>query len=133
MHFSLPLSHKQHTHTHTARANECLERDPNGKPLSFAKDGYSGEMGFYFRQGNVYVQIIASDQNPKTIEAAQAAGYVDPSWAPTDLLVLLFGIGLAWAQFPDPHPEAAADPAVVASRRAAAVEAAARIISPPSH
>lgn len=50
----------------------ALERDPNGKPLSFAKDGYSGGMGFYFRQGNVYVQIIASDQNPKTIEVAQA-------------------------------------------------------------
>lgn len=66
-----------------------------------------------------------------TIEAAQAAGYVDTSWAPTELLVLLFGIGLAWAQFPDPQPEAD-DPAVVASRRASVVKAAARIISPPS-
>jgi AcrR family transcriptional regulator len=73
------------------------------------------------------------DQALATIEAAQAAGYVDPLWAPTDLLVLLFGIGLAWAQFPDPHPESAADPAVVVSRRAAAVEAAARIISPRTH
>jgi hypothetical protein len=36
----------------------------------------------------------------------KAAGYVDKSWAPLDLLVLLFGIGLAWAQFPDPQPEA---------------------------
>ena len=66
-----------------------------------------------------------------TIEAAQAAGYVDKSWAPLDLLVLLFGIGLAWAQFPDPQPEAD-DPKVVASRRASAVEAAARIIAPAS-
>jgi Tetracyclin repressor-like, C-terminal domain len=66
-----------------------------------------------------------------TIEAAQAAGHVDTSWAPVDLLVLLFGIGLAWAQFPDPQPEAD-DPAVVASRRASAVEAATRIISPTS-
>jgi hypothetical protein len=41
---------------------------------------------------------------------------------------LLFGIGLTWAQFPDPQPEAD-DPAVVASRRASAVKAAARIIS----
>jgi len=38
---------------------------------------------------------------------------------------------LAWAQFPDPQPEAD-DPAVIASRRASAVKAAARIISPPS-
>jgi TetR/AcrR family transcriptional regulator len=66
-----------------------------------------------------------------TIEAAQAAGYVDTSWAPVELLVLLFGIGLAWAQFPDPQPEAD-DPAVIASRRESAVKAAARIISPPS-
>jgi AcrR family transcriptional regulator len=72
------------------------------------------------------------DQALSTIEAAQAAGYIDPSWAPADLLVLLFGIGLAWAQFPDPHPETADDPTVVASRRAAAVEAASRIMSPPS-
>jgi AcrR family transcriptional regulator len=66
-----------------------------------------------------------------TIEAAQAAGYVDKSWVPVDLLVLLFGIGLAWAQFPDPQREAD-DPAVVASRRASAVKAAIRIISPTS-
>ena len=30
-------------------------------------------------------------------------GFVDKSWAPVDLLVLLFGIGLACAQFPDPQ------------------------------
>jgi AcrR family transcriptional regulator len=71
------------------------------------------------------------DQALSTIEAAQAAGYVDPSWVPADLLVLLFGVGLAWAQFPDPHPETADDPTVVASRRVAAVEAASRIIAPP--
>ncbi len=70
------------------------------------------------------------DHALSAIEAAQAAGYVDTSWAPADLLVLLFGIGLAWAQFPDPRPEEADDPAVVASRRAAAVEAASRIIAP---
>jgi AcrR family transcriptional regulator len=63
------------------------------------------------------------------IEAAQAAGQVDAAWEPMDLLVLLFGIGLAWAQ--SPHPDAlTADPAIVAARRAAAVEAARRIIVP---
>ena len=50
----------------------ALERDPKGKALPFAKDGYSGEMGYFYRQGPVYVQIIASDQNPKTIQIAQA-------------------------------------------------------------
>jgi hypothetical protein len=48
------------------------ERDPKGKSLDFAKDGYSGEMGYYFRQGPVYVQIMASDQNPKTVAVALA-------------------------------------------------------------
>jgi AcrR family transcriptional regulator len=63
------------------------------------------------------------------IEAAQAAGQVDAGWEPMDLLVMLFGIGLAWAQ--SPHPDAlAVDPAIVAARRAAAVEAARRIIAP---
>lgn len=64
-----------------------------------------------------------------TIQAAQAAGDVDTSWAPLDLLILLFGIGLAWAQFPDAQPDAD-DPEVVDSRRASAVEAAARVIAP---
>ena len=50
----------------------ALERDPAGKPLDFATDGYSGEMGYFFRQGSCYVQIIASDQNPKTMELARS-------------------------------------------------------------
>ncbi len=50
----------------------ALERDPKGKPLPFAKDGYSGDMGYYYRQGPVYVQIIASDQDPKTMQIALA-------------------------------------------------------------
>jgi hypothetical protein len=48
------------------------ERDANGKPVDFAPDGYSGEMGFFFRQGACYVQVIASDQTPKTMELAKA-------------------------------------------------------------
>jgi AcrR family transcriptional regulator len=63
------------------------------------------------------------------IEAAQAAGHVDATWDPMDLLVLLFGVGLAWAQ--SPHPDAnSSDPVVIAGRRAAAVEAARRIVAP---
>jgi hypothetical protein len=50
----------------------ALERDPKGQPLDFAPDGYSGEMGYFFRQGAVYVQIIASDVKPETIALAKA-------------------------------------------------------------
>jgi hypothetical protein len=50
----------------------ALERDPKGGPLAFAPDGYAGELGFYFRQGAVYVQVIASDQNAKTVALAKA-------------------------------------------------------------
>jgi len=62
------------------------------------------------------------------IESAQAVGLVDPMWSPLDLLALLFGIGLAWAQ--SPHPDAVTDDAeLLAARRAAAVEAAARVVA----
>ena len=65
----------------------------------------------------------------RAIEEAQAAGYVDPAWQPMELLVVLFGVGLSWAQ--SPHPEArTCDPEVLAARRAAVVEAARRIVAP---
>lgn len=64
------------------------------------------------------------------VETAQADGYVDPSWEPLDLLTLLFGVGLAWAHAPEPAA-AITDPAVIARQRAAAVEAARRIVSSP--
>ncbi|MDT5124809.1 MAG: hypothetical protein QOH54_453 [Mycobacterium sp.] len=68
------------------------------------------------------VQAIAA------VEAAQAAGHVDRAWQPVDLLVVLFGIGLAWAHWPDPH--AVTDSAtLIAHRRAAVVEAATRVIA----
>ena len=68
------------------------------------------------------------DQHLAAIEAAQAGGYVDTWWQPVDLLVLLIGIGLAWMHLP--HPDAVTDdPALIAHRRAAAVEAAARLIA----
>lgn len=63
------------------------------------------------------------------IVEAQAGGYVDSDWDPRDLLIVLFGIALAWAHWPDPAA-ATTSPAVLARRRAAAVEAAARVVSP---
>jgi hypothetical protein len=50
----------------------ALERDPKGGALDFAPDGYSGEMGYFFRQGAVYVQVIASDQKPETLALTKA-------------------------------------------------------------
>ena len=49
------------------------------------------------------------------IEAAQAAGHVDPAWQPADLIVLLFATGLAWAHLP--HPDAVTDDPVPAAKR----------------
>lgn len=50
----------------------ALERDPKGQSLDFAPDGYSGEMGYFYRQGAVYVQIIASDVKPETMAVAKS-------------------------------------------------------------
>jgi len=62
----------------------ALERDPQGKPLPFAKDGYSGEMGYFFRQGKIYVQVIASDTNPKTVQVAEAIAENRAKMLPAD-------------------------------------------------
>ncbi|WKG02054.1 TetR family transcriptional regulator [Mycolicibacterium sp. HK-90] len=70
----------------------------------------------------VHAQTVAA------IEAAQAAGHVDPAWDSTELIVVLFGIGLAWAHLPSPDA-VTDDPAILASRRTAAVEAAARVVA----
>lgn len=47
------------------------ERDPQGKPLDYVADGYASQMGFFFRQGKVYVQILCSDQNSNTLAVAR--------------------------------------------------------------
>ncbi len=71
---------------------------------------------------SVFAETVAA------IRAAQVADEIDRAWEPADLIVLLLGIGLAWAS--SPHPDASTDdPATVARRRAAAVEAATRIIA----
>ena len=50
----------------------ALERDPKGGQLDFAPDGYASGMGFFFRQGPRYVQVMASDQQAKTLKLARA-------------------------------------------------------------
>jgi AcrR family transcriptional regulator len=72
------------------------------------------------------------EQAIAAIETAQSRGLIDLCWDPTELLVILFGLGLAWAHWPDPSA-ANAQSATVARRRAAAVEAARRVIAPEAN
>jgi len=66
----------------------------------------------------------------EAIASAQASGLVDPSWDHHDLLPMLFALGFAWAQSPDPSAQQG-DADARARRRAAAVEAARRILAAP--
>jgi AcrR family transcriptional regulator len=70
-----------------------------------------------------------SERDVAAIADAQAAGHVDTRWTPEDLLIMLLGVGMAWAQWPE-RDRVPADATVMASRRADVVEAAARIVSP---
>lgn len=62
----------------------ALERDPKAAALDFAPDGYAGGLGFYFRQGACYVQIIASDTKEKTIAIAKAVAQDRAKSLPAD-------------------------------------------------
>ena len=64
----------------------------------------------------------------EALEQAQREGLVDPSWAAEDLLELLFSIAHAWVQTPVRPEDQTSTPA---EQRAAAVEAARRIIAAP--
>ena len=61
-----------------------LERDPKGKPLSIVPDGYAADMGYFFRQGPVYVQIIASDVKPVTLAIAKSLADIRAKDLPVD-------------------------------------------------
>ncbi|WP_213815132.1 TetR family transcriptional regulator [Glaciihabitans sp. dw_435] len=81
--------------------------------------------GFNF---DLHSAVMESERaKSDSIREAQAAGLVDASWKPDELIPLLFGIGLAWTQAPGTTGSAEA-PAVIAAHRAAAVEASRRLI-----
>jgi len=61
-----------------------LERDPKGKPLDFVADGYAADMGYFFRQGAIYVQIIASDTKPATLAIAKSIADIRAKNLPVD-------------------------------------------------
>ena len=46
------------------------ERDNSGGPLDFIADGYESEMGYFLRQGDVYVQTLASSTTPLVMKLA---------------------------------------------------------------
>jgi AcrR family transcriptional regulator len=70
--------------------------------------------------------------NLDALREAQARGTVDASWDAELLLALMFSTGLAWAQSPKPFLRNAT-PAQLAKQRAAAVEAANRLLRSPAH
>jgi predicted secreted protein len=61
-----------------------LERDPKGEALDFAPDGYSGALGYFFRQGAVYIQVIASDTKPATAALSKALAQNRAKTIPVD-------------------------------------------------
>jgi AcrR family transcriptional regulator len=65
----------------------------------------------------------------ETLREAQRLGFVDAEWEPHMLMPMLFALGFAWANSPVKDP-IANDPTLHARRRAAAVRAAQRLISP---
>ncbi|SDT16878.1 DNA-binding transcriptional regulator, AcrR family [Friedmanniella luteola] len=64
----------------------------------------------------------------EALEQAQREGRVDPGWRPEDLLELLFSVAHAWVQTPVRPEDQVSSPA---EQRAAAVEAARRILAAP--
>ncbi|MEX0322073.1 MAG: DUF6599 family protein [Puniceicoccaceae bacterium] len=49
-----------------------MERDGSGATVDFVTDGYRSEMGFFYRQGNAYVQVLASDSSAAVMTPAEA-------------------------------------------------------------
>jgi hypothetical protein len=62
----------------------AMERDPSAPVVDFAAEGYRGAMGFFLRQGKYYVQILASDQQPATLAAAERAARAMAAALPAD-------------------------------------------------
>lgn len=50
----------------------ALERDPQGSGLGFGEDSYRSGMGLFLRQGDVYLQVLASDESEATLAVAEA-------------------------------------------------------------
>lgn len=72
-------------------------------------------------------QVPAPDSKLAALREAQRLGLVDSSWAPEELLPILFGVAQAWVQAPLVAQHNAQD-TPLAAHRSSAVEAARRIV-----
>lgn len=72
---------------------------------------------------------VVPHRKVEALAQAQRDGAVDPGWRPEDLLELLFSVAHAWIQTPVRPEDQVSSPA---EQRAAAVEAARRIIAVPA-
>jgi AcrR family transcriptional regulator len=70
------------------------------------------------------------EANIEALREGQRRGLVDSCWDPVQLLELLLSIALAWARAPEAGYFHGSDATVLASCRAASVEAARRLIAP---
>jgi AcrR family transcriptional regulator len=68
-------------------------------------------------------------EEEQAIRAAQANGLIDPIWDPNDLVDMLFALATAWVRSPDTP---AATDALTQRRRAAIVQAARKLVTPPA-
>ncbi len=61
-----------------------LEREAGAEAVKFVSDGYRSEMGFFYRQGNTYVQVIASDFSDAVMEETARFSEILAAAIPTD-------------------------------------------------
>jgi hypothetical protein len=62
----------------------ALERDAKAASIDFAPDGYRSALGFFFRQGHFYVQVLASEEKPELLTAAEEAARAVAKRLPAD-------------------------------------------------
>ena len=78
------------------------------------------------------VMLGYRDEQVRRIRLAQAAGRVDASWEPAELMTLVFGIASAWVHEPGVELTNAggSDSVVIAARRANVIRAVERLVAP---
>jgi hypothetical protein len=61
-----------------------LEQGREGASVDFAPDGYRSEMGYFFRQGPAYIQVLASDVSEVVMARAEQAARALAARMPAD-------------------------------------------------
>lgn len=78
-----------------------MERDGSGSTVDFVTDGYRSEMGFFYRQGNAYIQVLASDAGQAVMGPAEAFARALAASLPVDDTGL--GVSLLPAKYQVPN------------------------------